>query len=565
MHKTSVLLLVILIWFAATVRAQTTPPVADDDPTFSLREQIDQALMSLDQHSPDSSAGRVVDDAGFLRRITLDLAGRIPTAVELNSFVSDSTSEKRPQMIESLLDSPQYARRMRDQMHVMLMERLGDDPAWLDYLETAFAENRPWDQICREILDPAAGDEARRGAAFFWTRRLEKYGQNPVDHPALTRDVGRLFLGVDLQCAQCHDHLFVHDYTQASFQGLAAFTGHTFIRNDVAFPAVGEKVLTAPVEFASVFSGEQMKTGPRLPGGNEVEIPTFTKDEQFAVPPDKATKFPGQPRFRPLAVLAQQVTAADNQQFAVNSVNRFWFLMFGRGLVMPLDLHHSDNPPTHPELLQQLASEFKSHGYDIRWLLREIAQTQAYQASSRMRDSDQQPTESAYAVAWERSLSAEQLLASFVVATGQQDLMAIALADGQNTGESDSATDAAAAAAAEKWMKQLGRFRDAFANIPRDPEVDYRPSVKASLFLMNDASLVSWFEPHSGSTVEQLVKLSDNQIPTALYQTALSRDPTAEETEFVGELLATRDMARERMIGHLLWGLLASSEFSLNH
>ena len=136
----------------------------------------------------------------------------------------------------------------------MLMERLGDHDEWLSFLEQSIRDNKPWDQIVREILDPNADDEAIRGAAFFWTKRLENYGQNPVDYPALTRDVGRLFLGVDLQCAQCHDHLFIDDYKQADFQGLAAFTWHTFIRKDVQFPAVGEKVIEAPVEFASVFN-----------------------------------------------------------------------------------------------------------------------------------------------------------------------------------------------------------------------------------------------------------------------------------------------------------------------
>ncbi|MCA9064437.1 MAG: DUF1553 domain-containing protein [Planctomycetaceae bacterium] len=529
---------------------QTAPPP-------SLHDQIDR-LLTNDADDANQQAP-IVDDAGFLRRITLDLAGRIPTVDELQRFQEDPSTDKRERMVHAFLESPEYPRRLRDQMHVMLMERLGDDPAWLEYLETAFRENRPWDQVCREILNPQSDSEQLRGAAWFWTKRLENYGQNPVDHPALARDLGRLFLGVDLQCAQCHDHLFVDDYKQSDFQGLAAFTGHTFIRSDVSFPAVGEKVVESPVEFASVFTGTAMKTGPRLPGRQEVEIPQFEKDEQFELPPDKKTKFPGVPRFRPLALLAEQVTARDNALFARNSVNRFWFVMFGRGLVMPLDLQHSGNPPTHPELLDLLAVEFAAHDFNVKWLLNELALTQAWQRSSRWTETTDAPTgtqllPAPYAVAWERPLSAEQLLASVIIATGQIDLQ--------------PATDSAAAVDEHLQKRRddhLKKFREAFSNIPRDPEVDFRPSVKAALFLMNDASLTSWFERHPGNTVDHLAELNDAQIPEALYRTVLCRNPTLAEAEFVNQLLSSAGEQRDRTISHLLWGLVASSEFVLNH
>jgi hypothetical protein len=160
--------------------------------------------------------GLPASDAEFLRRVYLDLAGRIPSAEEARAFLADEATDKRGKLIEALLGGPDYPRRMQEAFDVMLMERrplhpelkdrTGHDGQWMRFLHSSFAANKPWDQLVREILHPDSEDEDRRGAAFFYTRRLEKWGQVPADFPGLVRDVGRLFLGVDLQCAECHDH-----------------------------------------------------------------------------------------------------------------------------------------------------------------------------------------------------------------------------------------------------------------------------------------------------------------------------------------------------------------------
>ena len=139
-------------------------------------------------------------DAEFIRRIYLDFAGRIPTIEETREFLAENSADKRIKLIDKLLASKDYPRRMQELFHVMLMERRGDHDDWTKFLRKSFEANKPWDQIVREILNPNADDEATRGAAFFYTKRLEKYGQNPTDYPGLVRDVGRLFMGVDVQC-----------------------------------------------------------------------------------------------------------------------------------------------------------------------------------------------------------------------------------------------------------------------------------------------------------------------------------------------------------------------------
>jgi hypothetical protein len=154
-----------------------------------------------------------------------------------------------------------------------LMDRLGDHQEWQRFLRESVRRNQPWDQLVRDILHPNADDEATRGSAFWFTKRQEKYGQNPVDMPGLVRDVGRHFLGIDVQCAQCDDHLFVDDYKQEYYHSLLAFVGNTTIRQDVKFPAAAQKPLEKTVEFMSVFFQVPLAVGPKLPGDAEIEVP----------------------------------------------------------------------------------------------------------------------------------------------------------------------------------------------------------------------------------------------------------------------------------------------------
>lgn len=513
-------------WLSTTAPAEEIPkPVA---------ARVDQLIAAQAGHP----VAPPVDDAGFCRRVMLDLAGRIPTTAELQSFVADGSANKRQRLVDQLLAGPEYPRRMRELFHVVLMERLGDHEEWSKYLESSFAANVPWDQFVARILSPNPEDETQRGAAFYLTKRLENYGQQPVDLPGLTRDVGRMFLGVDLQCAQCHDHLFVDDYKQVDFQGLHTFLSHTFIRQDVKFPAVGEKILDKKTDFMSVFIKEPKQTGPRLPFGNEVEVAVFANGEEFAVPPDKATKFPGQPKFSPLKILSEQLPTAANERFVRNGVNRCWWMMFGRGLVHPVDLTHAGNPPSHPEVLDLLAEEFVAHRFDIKWLLRELALTEAYQRSSELPADGPEPAADRYVVALEKPLSPEQLAASAWTATGHAEPLA------------------------DDVRK---KFIAAYANPPREPEGDFAPSVKAALFLSHDATVLSWLQPGSGNLAERLTQNADTSaLIRDLYHTVLSRAPLPEESAMLTQFV-TQSTDRPKAIGHAIWALLTSTEFCVNH
>ena len=499
----------------------------------------------------------VADDAEFVRRIYLDFAGRIPSVEEARAYFADLGPDKRIRLIDRLLASPDYARWMRETWNVQLMERAGEHEEWTRYLEQSFAANKPWDLLVRELMNPDPANEQTRGAGFFLSKRLENYGQQPVDLPGLTRDVGRLFLGVDLQCAQCHDHLFIDDYKQVDFQGLHAFLSHTTLRSDLKFPAVSEKVVDKKADFMSVFLKEPRSTGPRIPFGAEFEVLSFPKGEEFAVAPDRKSNTPGKPKFSPLTILSEQLPTASNPQFVRNAVNRLWNQMMGRGLVHPLDLHHHGNPASHPELLELLATEFSAHQFDIKWLLRELAQTRTYQRSSQLPlGIDRAPAPEKYVVAIEKPLSAEQYFWSVLQATGEMPrLQPVSQPDGtlKSTPQFDDLRK---------------RFLTAFANPPRDPEIAFAPSVKAALFLSNDVRVLDLLKSNDGNLISRLEKESDAaRLASELFMAVLSREPSEEEVAEITRHFADRPSSDQRStaIGQAVWALLTTTEFCLNH
>lgn len=567
----------------ATVIVAMGVPSYGDDPTGApLHERIDDLL----EARVAGEVAATASDAEFVRRIYLDLAGRIPSRDEARRFIDQSEPDKRSQLIDELLAGEEFPQRMTDLFHVMLMERMGEHDEWQTYLRSSFQANKPWDQMAREIAHPRHDDEATRGSAFFITKRLEKYGQNPVDYPGLVRDFGRFMLGVDLQCSQCHDDLFVDDYDQVDFQGLFAVFGKTAIRRDVTFPAVQQDLLTEKTVFKSVFVGAEEMTGPRLPfAEQEIDIATFEKGDEYLQPPDRKTRFPGIPKFNPLLELSERLP--EHPMFRKNIANRLWWVMMGRGLVNPLDLQHSANPPSHPEVLELIGDELAAHHYDMRWLLRELAMTRAYQRSSLIPDSlagNQKPVaESTYQVALEKRLSNEQLVSAVVQAVGDGTTIGVCAelmpTEASDKDSVENATDAERQDPAEssegagraeaqraRLLELREHFAKAFTSPPRTPEVEHNPSVKAALFLMNDAVLLGWLVPKGNNLVARLARMDEaQQVADELYLSVLSRYPSDDEVQEVQEHLAQRSEDRAVACGELVWGLLASTEFSVNH
>ncbi len=339
-----------------------------------LHCRIDRVIDSdrLGRPAPQAS------DAEFLRRVSLDLNGMPPSIDELKEFLADKTPDKRARKIDRLLASPLYARHWATVLDVMLMERRPSVavPAdeWQNYLLSAAQTNRPLNQIMSELLRGSGTEPGLRAAARFFLDR----GSEPN---LITRDVGRIFFGRDMQCAQCHNHPLVKDYQQSDYHGLLAFMspGYTVTRKegnkDVTFHA--EKAGT-DLAFDSVFvKNDKHVTGPRVPGETELAEPAFAPGEEYEVKP--ADGVVSVPKFSRRAKLASLTTGGANRSFNENIANRLWALMMGRGLVHPVDLHHPSNSPSHPELLKLLADEIVACNFNVRAFLRELALSNTYQ------------------------------------------------------------------------------------------------------------------------------------------------------------------------------------------
>ncbi len=502
------------------------------------------------------------DDAEFLRRVTLDLAGTLPTPAETRAFLADSQPDQRTRAIDRLLNGVDYPRRMADLVTVILLERrdgqLITDESWSNFLRDSFASKKPWNLLIRELLAADGTNEATRSGL-----RLMLDGGRADPH-VRTQDFARIFLGRNIQCAQCHDHPIVSDYLQQDYFGLFALLSPSGLhRNKEQQPFLIEKVVGEKLSFQSVFSPDDKKlTGPKLPGGTETEIPAVVKGEEFAVPP--ADGLPGRPKFQPHLLLAEQLTSPDYRPFARTTVNRFWFELMGRGLVHPLDQDHSGNPPSHPELLDRLTDEFLAHQFDVRWLLREIVLSAAYQRSSRLPEGVTEVASTSYRAALPRPLSAEQLAMAVVQSLGRRASLdgAVPAPDVKFTYK-DYVNGRLPLP--ENWRDVRTVFGGTFGHPSGQAETDFRPSVEHALFLQNDRLIAAWLQANPGTLTERLNGLSDQAAVTEeIYLALLARLPQEEER---AEIAAILDAEPDRLVAiqDVCLGILSSAEFRLNH
>ncbi len=497
-------------------------------------------------------AAPLASDAEFLRRVYLDLNGTIPTTAEARSFLADADPGKRQKLIDALLARPAYARHMALVFDVVLMERRRDAKvpraAWEGYLNGVFAENRPYDEFVRELLSADGVDPKQRAAAKFFLDR-------DFEPNLVTRDIGRLFLGRDMQCAQCHDHPHVSDFKQADYFGILAFLNRSFLfPNATAATAVLAEKADGEVSYTSVFdkSKKQGTTLPRVLGGKPFAETPLPKGKEYQVAP--AAKVRPIPAYSRREKLASAITASENPAFARTAANRLWEMMLGRGIVHPVDLDHTANPPSHPALLDLLATEFAAHQFDVKWLLRELALSMTYQRSSEIPAGAMDMPQARFLVANLRPLSAEQLAYASSQATGQTDADRLAL--GKNA--TVTAVDAKIAA-------RLAPFRKVFAAQPGEAESNLTTTLDQTLFLKFGPTLRTMLPPRAGNLTDRLAKLkSDEAIADELFLSVLTREPSAEERADVASILATAP-DRATAITELVWALLASAEFRFNH
>lgn len=516
-----------------------------------LHQRLDQAIGGSPGYAKEAAA--VAGDEEFLRRVYLDLTGVIPTAAQARAFLGDKGADRREKLIDRLLASPEFARHMQTTFDVLLMDRRPAKhvpaPQWQEFLRASFAANKPYDQLVRDLLSADGGDPATRPAARFF---LDRDGESHL----LTRDIGRLFLGMNLQCAQCHDHLLVNQYKQDHYYGIYAFLSRSYVFADKAkkvsvFAEKGE----GEVSYQSVFDTKLTKSsGPRMPDGRMVKEPKFDKGQEYVVAPAKDVR--PVPKFSRRAQLAGMIAGADNVQFKRTAANRLWAQVMGRGLVYPVDFDHAENPPSHPVLLTTLADEFAGMKFDVRAYLRQLLLSKTYQRSSLLPPGVKELDEKKFAVALLRPLTPEQFAWSLMQATG--------LTDAERQALGKNATEAALYA---KLAGNLAPFVNTFAPLPGQPDDgSFQTTLDQTLFLKNGALIRTWLTPRPGNLVERLSKLKDQHaLAEELYLSVLTRLPSADERKDVADFLAGQPGERTAVLGELVWVLVTSAEFRFNH
>ncbi len=490
-------------------------------------------------------------DAEFLRRASLDTIGVLPTPAEVREFVGEPVSPtntapaaeagkrsqavvdraKRRALIDRLLSRPAYADYWANRFADLLRpnpDRVGVKSIFtLDqWLRESFRENKPYDQFVREILT-AEGSNHRDGPAVIYRDRRE-----PSD---LTTMFSQLFLGVRFECARCHHHPN-EKWSQDDFYQFAAFFG------PVKQKGAG---LSPPISAGT-------ETFYFAPGG-AVKHP-ISGATMIPKPPDGPAPALAETA-DPRQALVQWLTAQDNPFFARAIVNRVWANFFGRGLVEPVDDFRISNPCVNPALLDALARDFATHGYDLKHLMRTILDSRIYQLSSEPNASNLADTRN-FSRSYRRRLPAEVLLDAVNDVTGASDA---------------SSALPAGSRAMQMWSYKIGsQFLDAFgrpnssSDCPCDR--DLRTSVVQSLHLMHSRDLQGKLAGEKGR-VRALVASprTPEEIVTELYLLTLNRYPTSTELPAAVAAFGAKEATRQTATEDVLWALLNSAEFVFNH
>ncbi|QDU10079.1 DUF1549 domain-containing protein [Gimesia aquarii] len=528
-----------------------------------LHKIIDEQIQA--RYKDDSQyVSALSGDSEFLRRVYLDLTGRIPSITQTREFLEDRRSDKRKILVNQLLESPEYARYISQQLDVMLMRRLKKKyinvNTWEEFLRKSVAENKPLDQIVREIFAADGSNKETQAAARFYLARNGDVNE-------LTRDIGEIFLGADLTCAQCHDHPDVNDWKQDHYYGLSAFLIRSFVFTDkkkkqtvFAEKAEGE------VKFESVFEvRDKTSKGPEttLPvvfNGTAISEPAFKKGEEYQVKPAKDVR--PIPKYSRRAQLGIAITSPQNRRFARTMSNRLWAMIMGRGLVHPLNADHSDNPPSHPELLDSLTDQMIAHQFDLKWYLRELVLSETYQRSS-VNDAFNQKDakeldESQFTHAIMKPLTPEQFAWAVLQATGFTDIYRKSLKE-KLTEET----------LRKKLVGYEKRFVSLFGGLPGKPVKEFEVTADQILYLSNDGAIQGFVTPRTGNTADRVLKVPADQsekVAEELYLSVLNRYPDQVETEEVITLLQGKaGTKRSQTVSDVIWALVMSSEFRFNH
>ncbi|WP_395739873.1 DUF1549 domain-containing protein [Prosthecobacter sp.] len=491
---------------------------------FKSGEEAIATLIEEGWKRAGAKPAAAVPDAVWCRRIYLDLAGRIPTAQELAAFVA---KPERDVLVDKLLAAPEYAVRMRELWDAFLMGRLQrgnpdgrrKGAGWWTFLEKAFKDNRPWNEVVYDVLCARPEKEPdRKGASWFLFERKN-------DFQKIAEAVAPVVYGTKIDCAQCHDHPLAREIKQAHYWGLVAAFNRG--KNVDGSNSVAESAIGGFMNFTNLKKESQPAVVALLTGKTLPEVwPTGESQEKDAddlyEDPKAKVRVPKYSRREAFAEAATQ----GNPLLAKAFVNRMWAALVGRGIVNPPDEINERNAPSHPELLEWLAKDFETHGYDTRRVVREIVRSKVYALGA----AGAGVAPELFAGMAERPLTAEQLARSWRVALGLP-------------------------ADEEEYRRQV---------ITAMPEVlpkEYIATFQQAQFLSGSPTMTALMQAAQEGSVKRIAGLPD---PTSRVKEAFAmvygRAPDAEEEKAAGAFLAERkDVAAA--VRDLVWALMTSAEF----
>jgi hypothetical protein len=412
-------------------------------------------------------------------------------------------------------------------------------------LNRAVREEYPWDQVFRELIRGDESDPVRKGSSEFLKTRAK-------DSDRLTSDVSSIFLGVNISCARCHDHPKVKDWKQEHYFGMKSFLDRTFEGDNF----VAEREYGS-IKFKTT-EGEERKARFMFLTGRVIDVPGMDEPSKEAKQEEKqrledARKkkvAPAPPKFSARSKLVDiALEPSERDFFAKAIVNRLWNRFYGVGLVMPLDQMHSENPPSHPDLLQWLARDLIQHQYHLKRLVRGLVLSQAYARTSRW-DSAEPPDPRLFAIAPVRSLTPLQLATSMWVATT----------------DPASLPELSKHEELEKRLEDLaGRGRSLASNLAR-PGEDYQIGCSEALLFSNSDRLKELLAEGGDRLVGRLAKMPDRREAIDLaVRNILSRPADDEEITLLSEHLAKYEGRPTEGYRQLVWILLTNAEFRFNY
>jgi hypothetical protein len=474
-------------------------------------------------------SSQVCDDAAFLRRASVDIAGRLPTLAESEQFLAENSGDKRDKLISRLLDSTDYADYFANKWSAILRNKRRLDVekrstfSFHEWIRESLNENKPYDRFVREIL--TATGTPGQSPPVGWYREVK-------DASAQLEDTAQLFLGLRIQCARCHHHPF-EKWSQQDYYAFSAF-----------FSQVGRKRGQVQNEDR-IFHKVGMATAQNPKTGQNVK-PSGLGSQPLELSPEQD----------PRQSLADWMSSKDNAFFARSLVNRYWKHFFGRGLVDPEDDMRVTNPASNPELLDALAKDFVDHGFDLKHLVRTITSSTVYQLAAEPNDWNQDDKQN-FSRYYPKRMNAEVLLDAIDQVTGTQTTFAGVPAGTRAVQLPDTGFNS-------YFLTVFGRPE---ASSACECERSSEANLAQSLHLLNSGEIQGKLTAATGNAARLA---GDNSRPheekiRELYLLAFSRVPTTEESSIALAHINKNEKDPKRAYEDIVWALINTKEFLFNH